>query len=67
MGATNLAYRCSLRNFFCELIRFYGTDQITLFSARPETQFLSAKWQDGRYAALAVRLINQSVNDFIQA
>ena len=33
--------------------RFYS------ISARPETLFCSAKWQDGRYAALAVRLINQ--------
>ena len=46
-------------------IDIYGIDQITdvrvtiLDSARPETMFQSAKWQDGYYAALAVRLINQ--------
>ena len=28
-------------------------------SVRPETKFLAAQGQDGRYAALAVRLINQ--------
>ena len=33
--------------------------KIVVGSARPKTLFRSAKWQDGRYAALAVRLINQ--------
>ena len=33
--------------------------RLSYISARPETLFCSAKWQDGRYAALAVRLINQ--------